>query len=128
VAAAAERRRAAKEDKLHARWLATQVLVHTANLRSTGSYGTPEFVARGYYIDFPFECKDCGKAEVWSPNQQRWWYEIAKGDVWTVANRCRPCRRRERTRRNDARRTSEAGMARKRGMKPNTSYMDSSRK
>ena len=114
AATVAARRRSAKAEKLHAKWLATQVVVNPSNLRPTNSYGIPKFVARGYYIDYPFKCKDCGKSEVWSPTQQRWWYEIAKGDVWTVANRCRPCRQRERARRTAAREVAEAGMARKR--------------
>lgn len=114
AAAAAARRRALKAEKLHAKWLAGKVVVNPANLRPTNSYGTPEFVKRGYYVDFPFNCKDCGKSQVWSPSQQRWWYEIAKGDVWTVATRCRTCRQRERARRTAAREVAEAGMARKR--------------
>jgi hypothetical protein len=121
AAAAAARKRLLKASQLEAKRLAGQVVVNTANLRPTASYGTPEFVARGYYVAFPFRCKDCEKQEVWSPTQQRWWYEIAKGDVWTVATRCRPCRQRERARRAAAREVAEAGMARKRGMKPNTS-------
>lgn len=120
AASATARRHAAKAEKLHAKWLAGQVIVNASNLRPTNSYGTPNFVARGYYVDFPFKCKDCGKSEVWSPTQQRWWYEIAKGDVWTVATRCRPCRRRERARRTSAREIAEAGMARKRSMEPNS--------
>jgi hypothetical protein len=121
AASAASRRQAAKAQKRHAKWLAGQVVVNPSNLRPTNSYGTPDFVARGYYVDFPFKCKDCGNPEVWSPTQQRWWYEIAKGDVWTVAIRCRPCRQRERVRRASAREIAEAGMARKRNMKPNKS-------
>jgi hypothetical protein len=117
AAAAAARRRLLKAEKVNARRLAGQVLVNTSNLLPTNSYGTPDFVARGYYIDFPFKCKDCGKAEMWSPTQQRWWYEVAKGDVWTVATRCRPCRQRERARRTSARETAEAGLARKRSIK-----------
>ncbi len=77
------------------------------------SYGTPEFVTRGYYTDQPFECIDCGKAEVWTPAQQKWWYEVAKGDVFTIARRCRACRRRERERRAEARRLHLEGIARK---------------
>jgi hypothetical protein len=121
AAAAVARRNAAKADKLHAKWLASQVVVNVSNLRPTNSYGTPDFVARGYYVDFHFKCKDCGKSEVWTPTQQRWWYETAKGDVWTVATRCRPCRQRERARRTAARETAEAGKARKLRMKPNNS-------
>lgn len=118
AAAAAARRRALKAAKLEAKRLDGQVVVNPANLRPTGSYGTPEFVARGYYVDFSFTCKDCGKSEVWSPTQQRWWYEVAKGDVWTVATRCRPCRQRERARRIAAREAAAAGVARKQRTKP----------
>jgi hypothetical protein len=117
AAAAAARKRLLKASRLEAKRLAGKVVVNTANLRATNSYGTPDFVARGYYVDFAFKCKDCGSSEVWSPTQQRWWYEIAKGDVRTVATRCRPCRHRERARRTSAREVAKAGMASKRGMK-----------
>jgi hypothetical protein len=119
--AAAARKHAAKAERAHQKRLAGQVVVKVSNLRHTNSYGTPDFVTRGYYLDLLFACKGCGKSEVWSPTQQRWWYEVAKGDVWTVANRCRPCRQRERARRNAAREVAEAGMAKKRDLKPDTS-------
>ena len=48
-------------------------------------YGEPEFVRRGYYIDQPFECQTCGEWQVWKASQQKWWYEIAKGSLKTVA-------------------------------------------
>ena len=92
--------------------LRNNVMVNPALLRPTNSYSIPDFVERGYYVDRSFRCKDCGKAEVWSPTQQKWWYESAKGDVWTTAVRCRPCRRRERERVAAARMVSTAGLAR----------------
>jgi len=70
--------------------------VNHERLRPDNSYSTPDFVLRGYYLDRPFTCKDCGKPEVWSGTQQKWWYEVAGGGVWTMATRCRACRRRER--------------------------------
>jgi hypothetical protein len=73
----------------------THLLVNPANLGPNSSYGIPEFVERGYYVDMPFNCKSCGIAQVWTGTQQKWWYEVAKGDVWAVAVLCRPCRRRE---------------------------------
>lgn len=82
-------------------------------LAPDSSYGVPEFVSRGYYVDLPFACKDCGKAEVWTASQQKWWYEVAKGGVWTTARRCRPCRHKERERREEARRVHLEGLARK---------------
>lgn len=77
------------------------------------SYSTPRFVERGYYVDLPFECEDCGKAEIWTAAQQKWWYEVAKGSRWTTARRCRNCRRKERERKNEARRIHLEGLGRK---------------
>ena len=35
-----------------------------------------------YYVDKPFRCVDCGKEEVWTANQQKWYYEVAKGSIY----------------------------------------------
>jgi hypothetical protein len=86
-------------------------------LKPDNSYSTPDYVLRGYYLDVPFSCKDCGKAEVWRDTQQKWWYETAKGGVWTTATRCRACRRRERERVAEARRVSLEGKAKKKNIK-----------
>ena len=89
------------------------VTVTPTRLRPTTSYGEPDFVRRGYYQDRPFRCKDCGVDEVWAAAQQRWWYEEAQGDVWTMAVRCRACRLRERERKAEARRVHWAGLTAK---------------
>ncbi|MCB1770887.1 MAG: zinc-ribbon domain containing protein [Candidatus Competibacteraceae bacterium] len=86
----------------------------SSRLRATTSYSIPDFVQRGYYQDRPFQCKDCGKAEIWTAAQQQWWYEEAQGDVWITAIRCRACRRQERARRTEARRIHQEGLALKR--------------
>ena len=88
--------------------------VNRAALAPHNSYFDPDFVTRGFYADQPFICMDCGKAEVWRARQQKWWYEVAKGDVFTIARRCRACRRRERERREAARRVHQEGLDRKR--------------
>ena len=90
------------------------VPVNPKLLTPHGSYSEPEFVTRGFYVDQPFDCVDCGTAEVWTAAQQKWWYEVAKGNVFTTARRCRACRRRERERREKARRVHLGGLARKR--------------
>lgn len=90
-----------------------QVLVNPLNLHPTNSVGTPAFVARGFYIDMPFTCKACGTQQVWTATQQKWWYESAKGDVWTIAVLCRPCRLRERERKSAARKVHLEGLAKK---------------
>jgi len=89
------------------------VPVNEELLAPNNSYGAPDFVRRGYYVDMPFRCVDCGKEEIWTGTQQKWWYEVAKGFVYSTAIRCRACRRKERARRTDARRVHLEGIARK---------------
>jgi hypothetical protein len=89
------------------------LLVNPLKLGRNVSYGIPDFVDRGFYVDRPFDCKDCGIGQVWSEAQQKWWYEFAKGDLWTVAVMCRPCRRREQARKAAARKAHLGGLARK---------------
>lgn len=54
------------------------------------------YSGRSFYKDEPFVCVDCGKPEVWTARQQQWWYEVAKGSIYSTAKRCRECRKRRR--------------------------------
>ncbi len=45
-----------------------------------------------FYEDKEFTCVDCGKTEVWTAEQQKWWYETAKGYIFSTAVRCHACR------------------------------------
>lgn len=90
-----------------------QALVNVAALAPYKSYGVPEFVQRGTYRDRRFVCMDCGDEQTWTATQQKWWYEIARGHVETSATRCRPCRQKERVRKEEARRVHEEGLAAK---------------
>lgn len=90
-----------------------QAPVNPLLLAANNSYGWPDFVERGFYVDKPFVCADCGKKEIWTATQQKWWYEVAKGYVDSTAKRCRPCRIKERDRRNAARKTHLDGLAKK---------------
>jgi hypothetical protein len=67
--------------------------VTPAALAPYNSYGSPLFVTRGYYVDVPFRCADCGVDAVFTAAQQKWWYELAKGQVYSTAKRCQACRR-----------------------------------
>lgn len=87
--------------------------VNESLLAPNNSYGAPDFVYRGYYVDRPFRCADCGKGEVWTGTQQKWWYEVAKGFVYTTAVRCRLCRRKKREQSNESRRVHLEGLERK---------------
>jgi len=49
-----------------------------------------------FYQDIPFHCHECGKHQVWTATQQRWYYEFAKGPIQAHATRCRPCRKKHR--------------------------------
>ena len=53
------------------------------------SYGAPVL----FYIDKPFACIGCGKNEIWTAQQQQWYYEVAKGSLYATAVRCRSCRK-----------------------------------
>ncbi len=92
------------------------VLCHSDLLAPSNSYGVPPFVTRGYYVDIPFQCVDCQKQEVWLATQQQWWYEVAKGNVESGANRCRSCRKIEHDRKVEARRIHLEGLAKKLAM------------
>ena len=77
----------------------SDVRVNLSALAPYNSYGEPAFVRDGFYKDVPFRCRDCGKDEIWTARQQKWWYEVAKGYVYSGAVRCRACRRADRARR-----------------------------
>ena len=70
-----------------------------------------------FYIDKAFVCRDCGKEQIWTAKQQKWWYEIAKGHIDSIAVRCRPCRKRERQRKAEARRVHQEGLRKKQILK-----------
>lgn len=87
--------------------------VDVSRLAPDNSYGVPDFVRRGHYADIGFRCVDCGAEGVWSAQRQKWWYEVARGGVWTTARRCRACRAKRRAQREAARAASLAGRLRK---------------
>ncbi len=106
----------AHQEQANREKIPTDVICHPELLAPNGSYSTPLFVTRGYYIDLPFQCVDCQKQEIWLAAQQQWWYEVAKGDVFALASRCRPCRKIERDRKIEARRIHLEGVAKKLAM------------
>lgn len=61
------------------------------------SYGLPS-----YYVDLPFECAGCGAHEVWTAKQQKWWYEVALGNINSTARYCSACRRARREHREQS--------------------------
>ena len=68
--------------------------VDVSQLAPHNSYGSglPRLAQHGYYVDQWYACVDCGKHEVWTAAQQKWWYETAKGYIDSIAIRCKPCR------------------------------------
>ena len=90
------------------------VMVDITSLAPNNSYDPPDFVRRRYYLDLPFTCAGCNSQEVWTAVQQKWWYEVAKGSLYTTAKFCRSCRRQEQSRRALARKIHLEGIANKR--------------
>ena len=110
-----QRRKEREQARLLAAKRSEGVAVNVEKLAPNNSYDVPDFVKRGYYVDKPFVCQGCGLNQVWTATQQKWWYEVAQGYVYSTAKLCRSCRRRERDRRAEARRVHLDGIARKKG-------------
>ncbi len=111
-----QRVRVAKRTSL-APWLEPDRVPHgalpadQAKLVHDNTYGPrPRF-----YVDQPFTCIDCGKQEVWTAADQKWWYEEAEGKIATRANRCLACRRKRRLRRSQERCVHVEGIVAKYG-------------
>ena len=45
-----------------------------------------------YYKNITFTCRDCGNKEIWTAEQQKWWYEVVKANINSKAVRCHTCR------------------------------------
>ncbi len=69
-----------------------------------------------FYVDLAFVCAGCGSDELWTAKQQKWWYEIAKGDINSTAKYCRQCRNLRKQHRDAARDTHIRGLIAKRGI------------
>jgi len=89
------------------------VAVDAALLGAGTGGGAPDFLRRGYYQDLAFRCVGCGALGVWSAARQKWWYEVAGGDLASTARRCAACRAQERQRKFEARQRSLAGLEQK---------------
>jgi len=70
-----------------------------------------------YYVDYEFTCVDCGKEDVWTAEQQKWWYEVAKGTLQSRAIRCRACRKARREAHGGTPRRSHADRLRQQNTK-----------
>lgn len=88
--------------------------VNEAAMAPYNSYGTPAFAQRGYYVDVEFRCENCGRDQLWTATQQKWWYEVAKGYAYSTAKLCRACRALVRAQKEESRLRQKEGAARKR--------------
>jgi hypothetical protein len=50
------------------------------------------FIPPEFYEDMEFTCRGCGVREVWTAADQKWWYEVAKGSIYSAAVLCGACR------------------------------------
>lgn len=70
-----------------------------------------------FYVDKAFHCADCGREDLWTAKQQKWWYEIAKGDINTTAKYCRPCRQARRAETDRKRAVHFSGLVARHGLR-----------
>ena len=96
IAREAQLRQLAAEEEARRREGRPDLPVDFDALRPNGSYYVPDFVVRGSYRDLPFTCRTCGAEEVWTAEQQKWWYEEAQGRTTSGPGGCRACRQRAR--------------------------------
>lgn len=66
-----------------------------------------------FYVDKVVVCRQCAKEEVWPAERQKWWYEVAKGNINTTAVLCSICREKEKQRKAAARRVHLEGLKKK---------------
>ncbi|MBI5551303.1 MAG: zinc-ribbon domain containing protein [Desulfobacterales bacterium] len=87
------------------------VPVDKSKLNLGNSYEAPP----DCYRDIDFTCVDCGSNETWLAEQQKWWYEEVGGYYFSTAIRCRSCRKKEKERKEEAKRVHLDGIKMKRG-------------
>lgn len=67
----------------------TAVAANPDKLKHINTYGAlPEF-----YVDQPFVCRTCGKAEIWMARDQKWYYEESRHHIDARAVECHACRK-----------------------------------
>ena len=89
------------------------VLADHSQLAHNNTYGLlPRF-----YVDKLVVCRNCGTEEVWPAERQKWWYEVAKGNINTKAVLCHACREAKKVKKSEARRVHLDGLTKKRGNK-----------
>jgi hypothetical protein len=64
------------------------IAADTSKQVPNGSYDPPPL----WYVDKDFVCVECGTEETWTAQQQKWYYEDAKGTLYATAKRCHDCR------------------------------------
>lgn len=69
-----------------------------------------------YYADKAFICARCGREQLWTAKQQKWWYEIQKGEIESTAKHCRPCRQALRSEKQAAKKAHYLGLIQKYGL------------
>jgi hypothetical protein len=91
------------------------VMADQKELSHNNTYGRlPRF-----YIDTAIVCRQCGTEEVWPAERQKWWYEVAKGNINTAAVLCRACREKEKKRKDESRKVQIEGLKNKQSRKKN---------
>jgi len=65
-----------------------RIPVNKAKWTGYGSYD----VAPEYYSDQEFRCCDCDSNEIWTAQQQKYYYEGVRENIYATTMRCRKCR------------------------------------
>ncbi len=69
-----------------------------------------------FYQDILFQCVQCDDRQIWTAKAQRWWYEIAQGDIESTAKYCRSCRLKKREQAKISKKIHFSGLVKKHGL------------
>ena len=64
-----------------------------------------------FYVDKLVVCRECAVEEIWTAEQQKWWYEVVKGDINAEAVKCKACRKKDKEKKALARKAHLDGIA-----------------
>jgi len=85
------------------------VMADHSELEHNNTYGPLPI----FYVDKLVICRDCSAKEVWRAEQQKWWYEVAKGNINSEAVKCSACRKNDKETKAIARKIHLDGIAQK---------------
>ncbi|HYW78944.1 MAG TPA: zinc-ribbon domain containing protein [Thermoguttaceae bacterium] len=75
---------------------------------NTAQQAPAGYSRRYYYKDLEFTCVDCGAEEIWTAEDQQWYFEVIKAHPLSTATHCSECRKKRKAAKAEQRRRMDA--------------------